>query len=94
MIDIEVKDRDENYISMIIAQGGMHRLNMHTNDIYDILQLDIFQKWIPDTWDNENGNTLMRPAKCGQCCGVEFNGLDFGELGNKKDSYIVKENNE
>ena len=94
MIDIKVKDRDENYISMIIAQGGMHKLNMHTNDIYDILQLDIFQKWIPDTWDNENGNTSMRPAKCGQCCGVEFNGLDFGELGNKKDSYIVKENNE
>jgi MoaA/NifB/PqqE/SkfB family radical SAM enzyme len=94
MIDTKVKDRDENYISMIIAQGGMHRLNMHTTDIYDILQLDIFQKWIPDTWDNENGNTSMRPAKCGQCCGVEFNGLDFGELGNKKDSYIVKENNE
>ena len=94
MIDPKVKDRDENYISMIVAQGGMHRLNMHTTDIYDILQLDIFQKWIPDTWDNENGNTLMRPAKCGQCCGVEFNGLDFGELGNKKDSYIVKENNE
>jgi len=94
MIDPKVKDRDENYISMITAQGGMHRLNMHTTDIYDILQLDIFQKWIPDTWDNENGNTSMRPAKCGQCCGVEFNGLDFGELGNKKDSYIVKENNE
>jgi MoaA/NifB/PqqE/SkfB family radical SAM enzyme len=94
MIDTKVKDRDENYISMIIAQGGMHRLNMHTTDIYDILQLDIFQKWIPDTWDNKNGNTSMRPAKCGQCCGVEFNGLDFGELGNKKDSYIVKENNE
>jgi hypothetical protein len=30
----------------------------------------------------------MRPAKCGQCCGVEFNGLDFGELGEKKDSYF------
>jgi hypothetical protein len=94
MIDTKVKDRDENYISMINAQGGLHRLNMHINDIYDILQLDIFQKWIPDTWDNENGNTSMRPAKCGQCCGVEFNGLDFGELGNKKDSYIIKENNE
>jgi len=94
MIDPKVKDRDENYISMIVAQGGMHRLNMHTTDIYDILQLDIFQKWIPDTWDNKNGNTSMRPAKCGQCCGVEFNGLDFGELGNKKDSYIVKEENE
>jgi MoaA/NifB/PqqE/SkfB family radical SAM enzyme len=88
MVDTKVKDRDENYISMIIAEGGMHRLNMHKRNIYDILQLDMFQKWIPDTWDNENGNVSMRPAKCGQCCGVEFNGLDFGELGNKKDSYL------
>ena len=94
MVDTKVKDRDENYISMIIAEGGMHRLNMHKRNIYDILQLDMFQKWIPDTWDNENGNTSMRPAKCGQCCGVEFNGLDFGELGNKKDSYIDENNNE
>ena len=94
MVDVKVKDRDENYISMIIAEGGMHRLNMHTRNIYDILQLDMFQKWIPDTWDNENGNTSMRPAKCGQCCGVEFNGLDFGELGNKKDSYIDEKNDE
>lgn len=94
MVDTKVKDRDENYISMIIAEGGMQRLNMHTRNIYDILQLDMFQKWIPDTWDNENGNTSMRPAKCGQCCGVEFNGLDFGELGNKKDSYIDEKNDE
>jgi MoaA/NifB/PqqE/SkfB family radical SAM enzyme len=94
MVDTKVKDRDENYITMIIAEGGMHRLNMHKRNIYDILQLDMFQKWIPDTWDNKNGNTSMRPAKCGQCCGVEFNGLDFGELGNKKDSYIVEINND
>jgi hypothetical protein len=26
--------------------------------------------------------------KCGQCCGVEWNGLDFGELGDKQNSYI------
>jgi MoaA/NifB/PqqE/SkfB family radical SAM enzyme len=89
-VDTTVKEQDINYINMINAQGGLHRLNMHHQNIYDILQLDMFQKWIPDTWDNENGNVSMRPAKCGQCCGVEFNGLDFGELGAKKDSYIGK----
>lgn len=78
---------DKNYLKMIELQGGLEKFNMHTNNIYDILQLDIFQKWIPNTWD-ENGNKTMRPYKCGQCCGVEFNALDFGELGEKKDSYL------
>lgn len=86
-VDTKVKDRDENYVNMIELQGGVDKLNMHQNNLYDILQLDIFQQWIPDTWD-ANGNKSMRPAKCGQCCGVEFNGLDFGELGEKKDSYF------
>jgi hypothetical protein len=72
---------------MINMQGGLTELNMHKNNIYDILQLDIFQKWIPDTW-KEDGNRSMRPMKCGQCCGVEFNNLDYGELGDKKDSYL------
>lgn len=92
-IDVTVRGRDENYIKLIKAQGGLKTLNMHTSNIYDILKLDIFQKWIPDTW-NEDGNRTMRPAKCGQCCGVEFNGLDFGELGQKKDSYFDKDNGE
>ena len=78
---------DKNYVDMINMQGGLTELNMHKNNIYDILQLDIFQKWIPDTW-KEDGNRSMRPLKCGQCCGVEFNNLDYGELGDKKDSYL------
>ena len=78
---------DKNYVDMINMQGGLTELNMHKNNIYDILQLDMFQKWIPDTW-KEDGNRSMRPMKCGQCCGVEFNNLDYGELGDKKDSYI------
>jgi len=89
-IDKKVKNRDENYLSLIEAQGGLEKLNMHKNNIFDILQLDIFQKWIPDTWQAD-GNKSMRPAKCGQCCGVEFNGLDFGELGDKKASYFEKQ---
>ena len=78
---------DKNYVDLIKMQGGLTELNMHKNNIYDILQLDIFQKWIPDTW-KEDGNRSMRPLKCGQCCGVEFNNLDYGELGDKKDSYL------
>ena len=78
---------DKNYVDLIKMQGGLTELNMHKNNIYDILQLDIFQKWIPDTW-KEDGNRSMRPMKCGQCCGVEFNNLDYGELGDKKDSYL------
>jgi len=75
---------DKNYVKMIELQGGLDTVNMHKRNLFDILQLPIFQKWIPDTWDNENGNTSMRPLKCGQCCGVEFNALDYGELGDKK----------
>ena len=78
---------DKNYVDLIKMQGGLTELNMHNNNIYNILQLDIFQKWIPDTW-KEDGNRSMRPLKCGQCCGVEFNNLDYGELGDKKDSYL------
>lgn len=78
---------DKNYVDLIKMQGGLTELNMHKNNIYDILQLDIFRKWIPDTW-KEDGNRSMRPLKCGQCCGVEFNNLDYGELGDKKDSYL------
>lgn len=85
--DIKKTWRDENYIKMIEMQGGLDRINIHKTNLLDILQLDIFQKWIPDTW-NTDGNKSMRPAKCGQCCAIEFNALDFGELGNKKDSYL------
>ena len=85
--DTSVRDRDENYVSMITAQGGLKSINMHNSNLYDILKLDIFQLWIPDTW-KADGNKSMRPAKCGQCCGVEFNGLDFGELGDKKEAYF------
>lgn len=89
-IDTTVKSRDENYVKLIELQGGLDRLNMHKNNILEIINLDIFQKWIPDTWES-NGNKSMRPAKCGQCCGIEFNGLDFGELGDKKASFITTE---
>ena len=61
-----------------------------SNNIYDILKLDIFQKWLPETW-NEPDKAVLRPRKCPTCCGVEFNGLDYGELGNKKDSYFSKQ---
>lgn len=87
---IDPKDprMDKNYVKMIELQGGMDSVNIHKNNLHDILNLDIFQKWIPNTWDNENGNSSMRPLKCGQCCGVEFNALDYGELGDKKGSNI------
>lgn len=86
-LNVNNTNRDENYISLINLQGGNDQLNMHKHNLYDILNLDIFQKWIPDTWDKD-GNVSMRPSKCGSCCGVEFNALDFGELGQKKDSYF------
>lgn len=87
-MDPESRNVDVNYNKMIELQGGMDTINMHKNNLFDILNLDIFQRWIPNTWDNEKGNTSMRPLKCGQCCGVEFNALDFGELGDKKGSHL------
>jgi hypothetical protein len=88
-VDTKVKSVDENYMKMVNLQGGVDALNIHKHNLYDILNLDIFQKWIPDTWQAD-GNKSMRPAKCGQCCAVEFNALDYGELGEKKDSYFDK----
>jgi MoaA/NifB/PqqE/SkfB family radical SAM enzyme len=78
---------DKNYLDLIKLQGGLDKLNIHKNNIYDILNLDIFRTLIPNTW-NKNGNMSMRPRKCTECCGLEFNALDFGELGDKKDSDI------
>ena len=79
---------DDNYLEIVDIDGGTNAFNMHNNNLFDILSKDLFRKLIPDTWDNENGNTSMRPHKCGSCCGIEWNGLDFGELGDKKNSYI------
>ena len=89
-VDAKLRGRDENYMDLIKEQGGVEKFNMHTNNIYDILKLDIFQKWLPETW-NEPDKAVLRPRKCPTCCGVEFNGLDYGELGNKKDSYFSKQ---
>lgn len=88
-IDMKSRHVDINYVKMIELNGGLDSVNMHKRNLYEILQSDIFQKWIPDTWE-QDGNRTMRPAKCGQCCGVEYNGLDFGELGDKKAAYFDK----
>jgi MoaA/NifB/PqqE/SkfB family radical SAM enzyme len=92
-IDPKIKTRDENYIKIVDLDGGPNAFNMHEHNLFDILQKDKFQHLIPNTWDLENGNPSMRPLKCGQCCGVEWNGLDFGELGDKQKGYL-KEGNE
>ena len=92
-IDPKIKTRDENYIKIVDLDGGPDAFNMHEHNLFDILQKDKFQHLIPNTWDLENGNPSMRPLKCGQCCGVEWNGLDFGELGDKQKGYL-KEGNE
>jgi len=89
--DQKERSADENYLKMLELDGGVDEFNIHKNNLWDILKKDTFQKFLPDTWDNERGNTSMRPYKCGQCCGVEWNGLDFGELGNKRNSYIGKD---
>jgi len=85
--DEKARSVDVNYLKMIEMNGGLDSINMHKRNIFEILNSDIFNKWIPNTWE-ETGNRSMRPAKCGQCCGVEYNGLDFGELGDKKSSYF------
>lgn len=79
---------DDNYLDIVDSDGGVNAFNIHQHNLNDILNKDLFRTLIPDTWNNENGNTSMRPAKCGQCCGVEWNGLDFGELGDKQNGYI------
>ena len=79
---------DQAGLKIVDIDGGQRAFNMHDHNLFDILDKDLFRKLIPDTWDNESGNTSMRPAKCGQCCGVEWNGLDFGELGDKQNSYL------
>jgi MoaA/NifB/PqqE/SkfB family radical SAM enzyme len=86
-IDVEKRGRDENFMDLVNEQGGPDKFNIQKNNLYDILNLDIFQKWIPTTW-NDPEYSKLRPRKCGSCCGVEFNNLDYGELGNKKDSYF------
>ena len=86
--DKKIRSRDKNFIKILKLDGGKTAFNIHKHNLWDILDKDLFQTLIPNTWDNENGNTSMRPSKCGQCCGVEWNGLDFGELGDKKSSYI------
>lgn len=79
---------DKNYLDIVELDGGIEAFNMHKINLFDILNKNLFTKLIPDTWDTERGNTSMRPMKCGQCCGIEWNGLDFGELGDKKNSYL------
>lgn len=86
-VDAKAQGRDENFMDLVEAQGGVEKFNIHKNNIFDILNLDIFQKWLPETW-NDPEQAYLRPQKCGTCCGVEFNNLDYGELGNKKDSYF------
>ena len=46
---------------------------------------------IPWSW-KKKGNLSMRPKKCGACCGVEWNCLDYGELGDKTNSYLENKN--
>jgi MoaA/NifB/PqqE/SkfB family radical SAM enzyme len=92
-IDHTQRSRDENYIDIVNLDGGVDAFNMHKHNLFDILAKDKFQKLIPSTWDLETGNPSMRPMKCGQCCGVEWNGLDFGELGDKQNSYLEEDSN-
>jgi len=85
---------DENYIKILEIDGGVERFNMHKYDLFEILQRAAFQKYIPDTWrlgKKTVSSFRLRPFKCGSCCGVEFNTLDFGELGNKLGSYLDEE---
>lgn len=88
------KGFDENYMRILDADGGVERFNMHKYDLYEILERKAFRKFIPDTW-NPGGKKIsssrVRPFKCGSCCGVEYNTLDFGELGDKLGSYLDKE---
>jgi len=81
--------RDENYIKILDLSGGLELFNMHRYDLYEILERPAFKKFIPDTWkvDGKSSNR-MRPFKCGSCCGREYNGLDFGELGDKLGAYL------
>lgn len=85
---------DENYMKILELDGGVDNFNMHKHNLFDILQRAAFQKYIPDTW-NPGGKKIsssrVRPFKCGSCCGVEYNSLDFGELGDKIGSYFDKE---
>lgn len=79
---------DENYMKILDLDGGVDNFNMHKHNLYDILQRDAFRKFIPDTWRTDKKSKNMRPFKCGSCCGVEYNSLDFGELGDKLGSYL------
>jgi MoaA/NifB/PqqE/SkfB family radical SAM enzyme len=76
---------DENYMKMVELNGGIDTIDIHKHNLYDILQTDLFQKFIPASW---NDNKSMMPAKCGQCCGLEFNIIDAGETGDKRNSYF------
>lgn len=83
------RSRDENYIKIVEIDGGVDAFNVKKNSILEIIEKDAFRKMIPWSW-KKKGNLSMRPSKCGQCCGVEWNNLDFGELGDKKGSFFDK----
>lgn len=82
---------DANYIQMVKLDGGVDAFNIKQNNIYDVINKDLFRKMIPWSW-KKKGNLSMRPKKCGACCGVEWNCLDYGELGDKTNSYIEDDN--
>jgi len=84
-------DVDLNYLDMLKLDGGYDQFNMHKHNLWDILDRKTFREYLPSSWDLEKGNVSMRPQKCGACCGVEWNCLDFGELGDKSEGYFVKE---
>ena len=84
------RSRDENYLKMIDIDGGKEAFNVHNHDIRDILEKDLFKKMLPWSW-KKKGNLDMKPKKCAVCCGVEWNNLDFGELGDKSNSYLDKD---
>jgi hypothetical protein len=66
---------------MIELNGGMDSLDLHKHTLEEIINTAYFQRYLPMSF--ERGSS-MRSHQCSSCCGLEFNKLDQGELGNNR----------
>lgn len=72
---------NDNSLKMIELNGGMDSLDLHKNTLEEIINTPYFQRYLPLSF--ERGSS-MRSHQCSSCCGLEFNKLDQGELGNNR----------
>lgn len=72
---------------MIKLNGGIESIDLHENNLDDILMSPLFQRFLPLSFEK---GCDMRSFQCSSCCGEEYNHLDQGELGDNNRSVSKK----